>query len=73
MVNQSALAQELDGIIEMVSAFSPEFHALIELRGKIAPQPKPEWCTAFELERDVMELQYQGSLSLVEGYQQAAM
>ena len=62
MVEQSALAQEIDGIIEMVPAFSPEFHALIELRAKLAPQPRPEW---LDLERDVMEIQYQ--------YQQAAM
>lgn len=62
MVNQNALAQELEFIIEMVPAFSPEFHALIELRAKLAPQPRPEW---LDLERDVMEIQYQ--------YQQAAM
>jgi hypothetical protein len=62
MVNQSALAEELESIIEMVPAFSPEFHALIELRAKLAPQPKPEW---LNLDRDALEIQYQ--------YQQAAM
>jgi hypothetical protein len=41
MVNQTALAKELESIIETVPAFSPEFHALIELRAKLAPLPKP--------------------------------
>jgi hypothetical protein len=64
MVDQK-LVQELDAIIEMVSAFSPEFLRLIEFRSKLDPQPKPEWFTAFELERDVLEIQCQ--------YQQSAM
>jgi hypothetical protein len=62
MVNQSALAEEIESIIEMVPAFSPEFHALIELRAKLAPQPQPQW---LDLDRDALEIQYQ--------YQQAAM
>jgi hypothetical protein len=62
MVNQSALAKELESIIEMVPAFSPEFYALIELRAKLAPQPKPQW---LDLDQDALEIQYQ--------YQQAAI
>jgi hypothetical protein len=40
------------------------FYALIELRTKIAPQPKPELFTAFELERDVLEIQSESGLGI---------
>ena len=64
MVNQSALAEELDAIIEMVPAFSPEFLRLIEFRSQLAPQPKPEWSTALELDRDIAELQLQSQTAM---------
>jgi hypothetical protein len=64
MVNQSVLAEELDAIIEMVPAFSPEFLRLIEFRSKLAPQPKPEWSTALELDRDIAELQLQSQKAM---------
>jgi len=63
MVEQK-LVQELDAIIEMVPAFSPEFLRLIEFRSKLAPQPKPEWSTAFELDRDIAELQLQSQKAM---------
>jgi len=63
MVEQK-LVQELDAIIEMVPAFSPEFLRLIEFRSKLAPQPKPEWSTALELDRDIAELQLQSQKAM---------
>jgi hypothetical protein len=63
MVEQK-LVQELDAIIEMVPAFSPEFLRLIEFRSQLAPQPKPEWSTAFELDRDIAELQLQSQAAM---------
>ena len=63
MVEQK-LVQELDAIIEMVPAFSPEFLRLIEFRSKLAPQPKPQWSTALELDRDIAELQLQSQKAM---------
>ena len=63
MVEQK-LVQELDAIIEMVPAFSPEFLRLIEFRSQLAPQPKPEWSTACELDRDIAELQLQSQKAM---------
>ncbi len=63
MVEQK-LVQELDAIIEMVPAFSPEFLRLIEFRSQLAPQPKPEWSTALELDRDIAELQLQSQKAM---------
>jgi len=51
--------EELDAIIEMVPAFSPEFLRLVELRSQLASQPKPQWFTTFELDRNIAELQLQ--------------
>ena len=63
MVEQK-LVQELDAIIEMVPAFSPEFLRLIEFRSQWAPQPKPEWSVALELDRDITELQLQSQAAM---------
>ena len=63
MVEQK-LVQELDAIIEMVPAFSPEFLRLIEFRSQLAPQPKPEWSAALELDRDIAELQLQSQKAM---------
>ena len=63
MVEQK-LVQELDAIIEMVPAFSPEFLRLIEFRSQLAPQSKPEWSTVFELDRDIAELQLQSQKAM---------
>ena len=63
MVEQK-LVQELDAIIEMLPAFSPEFLRLIEFRSQLAPQPKPEWSTALELDRDIAELQLQSQKAM---------
>jgi hypothetical protein len=61
---EQKLVQELDAIIEMVPAFSPEFLRLIEFRSQLAPQPKPEWSTALELDRDIAELQLQSQAAM---------
>jgi len=63
MVEQK-LVEELDAIIEMVPAFSPEFLRLIEFRSQLAPQPKPQWSTALELDRDIAELQLQSQKAM---------
>ena len=63
MVEQK-LVEELDAIIEMVPAFSPEFLRLIEFRSQLAPQPKPQWSTALELDRDIAELQLQSQAAM---------
>jgi hypothetical protein len=42
MIDQERI-QELDAIIDMVKAFTPEFYALHELQANLAPQPQPEW------------------------------
>jgi|GEM_PF-4503595 len=63
MVEQK-LVQELDAIIEMVPAFSPEFLRLMEFRSKLAAPPNPEWSTTFELERDIAELQLQSQAAM---------